>query len=295
MIPYDNKVRLAKFTLEGTQFGAPGKQNYHLVKAGLDLFFSPKTLNNPLSHSVFGYYIAATDLYRVELEEKAKMSSYLQLGYFVEKSRKVNPYSLLVSVEAHSSYQKASLVFNYRQSYNGKNNGLDLKLFAGTMLQNTSGVPFYALAPGGRSGREQYLYDGTFPDRFTRFPETVFSRQVMFSEGGLVSPVNDSLGFSKRLISVSFTSSLPGKAGRLPLKPFVNILLNDHGFNAVHHSPVFFEAGLKAGVWDIIEVYVPLLVSGNIQSINSSFKERIRITLNLDLSKQLRLKTEPLK
>ena len=289
-IPYNTFISLAKFTLEGTQFGAPGSQNYHKVKAGIDLFFRPQELNNPLVHSAFGYYIAATDLYEIELTEKAKMSSYLQLGYRLEKTRLVNPYSMHVTLEAHKSYQKVSMVLNYTYSYRGKDNGLDIRLFAGTMLQNKSGVPFYSLSPGGRSGPEQYLYEGTFPDRFTAFPETFLSRQVLFSEGSLVSPVSESLGYSKRLISVSLTSSLPGKAGLIPVKPFANILLNDHGLDTSHDSPFFFEAGLKAGIWDVFEVYLPLLVSANINSINSSVKERIRITLNLDLSKQVKLK-----
>ena len=289
-IPYNSFIRLAKFTLEGTQFSAPGNQNYHRVKAGINLFFRLLKLNNPLSHSVSGYYISATDLYQIELTEKAKMSSYLQLGYRLEKTRLVNPYNLQIIFEAHKLYQKASMVLNYTYSYRGKDNGLDISLFAGTMLQNTSGVPFYSLAPGGRSGPEQYLYDGTFPDRFTAFPETFLSRQVQFSEGGLVSPVNESLGYSKRLVSVSFTSSLPGKAGIIPVKPFATILLNDHGLDTSHDSPVFFEAGLKAGIWDVFEVFVPLLVSANIKSIDPSVKERIRITLNLDLSKQVKLK-----
>ncbi len=289
-VPYNSIIRLAKFTLEGTQFGAPGNQNYHKIKAGIDLFFRPQKLNEPLSHSVSGYYIAATDLYQIELTENAKMSSYLQLGYRLEKTRLVNPYSLDVTLEAHQSYQKAAMVLNYTHSYRGKDNGLDIRFFAGTMLQNTSVVPFYSLSPGGRSGPEQYLFEGTFPDRFTAYPETFLSRQVLFSEGGLISPVNESLGFSKRLISISFTSSLPGKAGKIPVKPFANILFNDHGLGTSHNSPVFYEAGLKAGIWDVIEVYVPLLVSANIQSINSSVKERIRITLNLDLSKQVKIK-----
>ncbi len=295
IMPYNSIIRMVNFTLEGTQFGAPGDQNYHMIKTGFNLFFNPQHLNNPLKQSVSGYYIAATDLYRIELAEKAKMSSYLQVGYQLEKSRKVNPYSVLLTIEAHKTYQKASVVLNYKYSYTGKNNGLDMKLFAGTMIQNNSGVPFYAFAAGGRSGREQYLYDGTYPDRFTPSGETFLSRQVMFSEGGLVSPVNESLGYSRRLVSASFVSSLPGKAGRIPIKPFINVLLNDHGFDTDHNSPVFFEAGLKAGIWNVFEIYVPLLVSGNIQSVSNSVKERIRITLNLDLSKQIKMKAGSMK
>ena len=68
-----------------------------------------------------------------------------------------------------------------------------MRLFAGTMVRNASSAPFYALAPSGRSGREQYLYQGTYPDRFGVFPASLGSRQMTLSEGGLVTPVNDSL------------------------------------------------------------------------------------------------------
>jgi hypothetical protein len=192
-------------------------------------------------------------------------------------------------LEAGKSFRKTWLEFNYRQSYRGKNNGLDIRLFAGYILQSNPGVPFYGLAAGGREGREQYLYEGTYPDRFTPFPGTFLSRQVTFSEGGLVSQVNDSLGYSKHLVSVSLVSSLPGKASMIPVKPFINVLLNDHGFATGNNSPLFFEAGLKAGIWNAFEIFVPLLVSGNIQSVDGSLKERIRIVLNLDLSKQMKL------
>ena len=47
--PYDNFIRMATITLEGTQFGAPGNQNYHKVKAGLDLYFRTIKTNNPLT------------------------------------------------------------------------------------------------------------------------------------------------------------------------------------------------------------------------------------------------------
>jgi Peptidase family M1 domain len=295
IFPFNSTVRLIKFTIEGTQFGAPADQNYRVAKGSFNLFFSPKFANNPLLQSVSVNYIAATDLYQAELGEIAKMSSYLQGSYLVEKSRLVNPYQLQVMLEANKLYQKVSLIFNYRYSYRGKNNGLDIRFYTGTMLSNTSQVPFYGIAAGGRSGPEQYLYEGTYPDRFTPFPQTFLSRQVMFSEGSLVSPVNQSLGYSKQLVSFSIASSLPGKAGRIPIKPFINLLFNDHGLDTRHDSPVFFEAGLKAGLWNIFEIYVPLLVSANIQSVSNTLKDRIRITLNLDLSNQMKMKVGSVK
>jgi len=275
--PYDRFIRVATISLEGTQFGAPGNQNYHKVKTGLEVCFRTKDMKNPLMHKVYGYYIAASDLHQVELLQKAKMNSYLQFGYQLERTGAINPFSLLTSLESNKSFQKLSTTFNYSYSYIGRSKGLDIRLFSGGMLKNNSLVPFYALSPGGRGGREQYLYQGTYPDRFGVFPATFWSRQMTLSEGGLVSPVNGRLGYSRWLVSLSLTSDLPGRAGWFAVKPFVTFLVNDHDAD-----PFFFEAGLKTGVWNLFEISVPLLVSGNIQSITGSFKDRIRFVFNLD-------------
>ena len=287
--PYENIIRMATITLEGTQFGAPGDQNYHKIKTGIDLYLRPNEMNDPLRHKVSAYYTAASDLFQIELLEKAKMRSYLQFGYLLEKTGYINPYSLLASFEANKSFQKTSVEFNYKYSYSGKNNGLDVRLFAGKMLKTDANIPFYSLAAGGRGGREQYLFQGTNPDRFSVFPSSFWSRQMSLSEGGLVSPVNEKLGYSDWLISMSLTSNLPGKASRIPIKPFANFLLNDHGLNSNFNSPFFFEAGFKAGIWNFFEIYVPLVVSGNINSITGSFKDRIRIVLTLDSFSKVKL------
>jgi hypothetical protein len=110
------------------------------------------------------------------------------------------------------------------------------------------------------------------------------------SEGGLASPVNEALGYSHWLFSLSLTSSLPQKVSWIPVKPFINVLLNDHGAETDYKSPLFFEAGFKAGIWNFFEIYLPLLVSDNIESITGSIKGRIRFVFKLDLLNPLRLK-----
>jgi hypothetical protein len=288
--PYDNFIRLATLSLEATQFGAPGQQNYRKLKTGLEVNFRNKNMANPFNHKGFGNYIAASNLFQIELHEKAKMNSYVQFGYLFEKAAKINPYAVLASFECGKSYQKTSLELNYRLSYLGENNGLDVRFFAGTMLKTDAETPFYSLSTSGRSGREQYLYQGNYPDRFTAFPVSFFSRQMTIAEGGLVSPMNDSLGYSQWLFSLSLTTNLPGKAGRFPIKPFLNLILNDHGITASQNSPIFYEAGLKTGIWGFFEIYVPLLVSKNIDSVSGSFKNRIRFIFSLDSISKLKLR-----
>jgi len=280
--PFNQKVRKVTFSLEGVQYAAPGDQNYHKAKVGLEINFRAKSSINPVMHQVFGYYIAASDLSQINLLEKAKMNSYVQLGYQMERIGAVNPFKLLTAIESGERYRKAAATFHYRYSYFGRNNGLDFRFFAGGMLKDNSEVPFYGFAASGRNGREQYLYQGTYPDRFTPFPSTFWSRQMTLSEGGLVSPVNERLGYSKWLVSVSLTSDLPGQIGWMEVKPFVNLLLNDHDVDNSSTPAIFFEAGLKTGIWNLFEISVPLVVSGNISSITGSFKDRIRFIFNLD-------------
>jgi hypothetical protein len=115
---------------------------------------------------------------------------------------------------------------------------------------------------------------------------------MTLSEGGIVTHINDSLGYSRWLCSLSLTSSLPGKAFRIPIKPFVNLLLNDHGPGTVDKSLLFFEAGLKTGIWDFFEVYFPLFVSDNIDVMTGSFKDRIRFVFRLDIINPFKLKSD---
>jgi hypothetical protein len=292
LTPYDNFIRIASLTLEGAQFGAPGNQNYQKAKIGLDLYFRPNKMNNPVHQKVFGYYIAASDLQQIELLNKAKIRSYLQFGYLLQRTGIIDPFNMLVTFESGKSFQKTSLEFNYKYCYNGKKSGLEMRLFTGIMLKNASTDPFYAFSASGRSGPEQYFYQGIYPDRFSEFPKTLGSRQMTLSEGGLVSHINDSLGYSRWLCSLSLTSNLPGKASRIPVKLFVNLLLNDHGPGTSDKSKLFFEAGLKAGIWDFFEIYFPLLVSDNINAITGSFKDRIRFVLKLDIFNPISLKSE---
>jgi len=287
--PFEKLIRKATFSLEGTQFGAPGNQNYHNLKFGLDVYLRPKEMNQLLTQRFYGKYIAASDLYQIELQQKATMSSYAQFGYQLDKNSIINPFNLLASAESGPSFLKTSVTFNYKISYKGKKKGLDIRLFAGTMLKNNPEVPFYGLATSGRSGREQYLYEGMYPDRFSAFPTSFWSRQMTFTEGGIVSPVNANLGYSRWLVSLSLTSNLPGKINKIPVKPFINLLLNDHGLATGNGSPFFYEAGLKAGLWNFFEIYFPILVSGNIESITGSFKERIRLVFNLNTFSQVKL------
>lgn len=279
---YNSFIRLATLTLEGSQFGTPGNYNYRSTKIGFDINFRFAEMINPIFRKAFAYYIAASDLRQIDLLLEAKVNSYLKLGYQIERTGIINPFNMTLSSESGKSYQKTSLEFSYKYNYYGLKNGLEMRIFTGMMLKNDGESPFYSIAASGRNGSELYFYDGLYPDRFNELTSSFWSRQMTLSEGGLTAPVNDSLGYSRWLCSVSLASTLPGKASKIPVKPFVNLLLNEHWTGQGNKSPFFFEAGFKAGIWDFFEVYFPVIVSGNIESMTGSFKNRIRFIFRLD-------------
>jgi hypothetical protein len=87
------------------------------------------------------------------------------------------------------------------------------------------------------------------------------------------------------------TSSLPGFASKIPVKPFADLLLNDHGPGTINKPAFFYEAGLKVGIWNYFEIYFPFIVSDNIKAITGSFKERIRFVFRLDKLNPVKIKS----
>ncbi len=286
--PNNSFIRLATLNLEGRRFGAPGDQIFQKIKTGLDIHIRPGNPVGSIRQKIFGTFTVASDLFQINQEEKADIDQFFQAGYSLDNSRLINPYSLLTSIEFHREFQKASATLKYRHSYIGDDKGLDIRIFAGKMLKNNSSAPFHGLAPGGRSGREQYLYQELYLDRFREFRENIWSRQLVFDEGGLVSPVNFSAGYSDWLISLSLTSTLPAIPAWFPVRPFGNLLVNEGSAGISDSNPFFYEAGIKAGIWDLFEVYFPFIVSDNISSMHP-YKERIRFTITIDSGTRLNL------
>jgi hypothetical protein len=283
LIPYNNLVRKVKLTLEGEKLGALSDQEYKKIKMGLDLWFRTERIINPVNRRIYGYYTAASDLSDILNIRRVEMKSFAEIGYEFRRSGIVNPFNILLSLKAGKLFQKTSADINYKISYYGKNNGLDIRIFAGTMLKNDLSNPYYAFSTGGRGGRELYLYNGLFPDRFGEFPNTLWSRQMELSEGGIVTPYSDTLGYSRWVCSLTLSSSLPGKTSKIPVRPFVNLALSDPGSESTDRTQLLFEAGLKAGIWDFFEIYIPIVVSENINSATGTFKDRIRFVFKLDI------------
>lgn len=287
VFPYNSFIRKASVSLDGSKFGAPFTGNYKLLRAGLDIYFRNKSFPGQVSHMIYGRFIEASDIRRIMFSAPT-MNYFWQTGYVYESTFPANPHSVEVSFESGrtkpDAYSKASVTFKYTH-YDGNINKLDLRLYAGTMIDRVATNSMFSLSPSARPGDQLYLFQGEFPDRFNT--SSVFWRQVVITEGGLISPVGKTFGYRNWLMSASTSFCLPGVLERVPVRPFINLLLTDPYYT---HSGFFYEAGLKAGIRDILEVYLPFLLSGNGTSY-INFSERIRFVLNLDTFIRFRVGT----
>ncbi len=288
-IPYSKILREGTVNFEGTRFGAPGNQKFFMLKTGIDLIFGSNDTLRSLQHELLSDYIAASDLMQIVSGKNATSKNYVHLGYKMTKSSVINPFSVKIMLEYNPAFQKLYSEIKYRLSYRGKQKGLNFRLFAGTMFKEDVNRPYYSLAAAGRNGVDDYLFRGTFPDRFNHSSSDIWPRQMLPTEGGLISPVNMQLGYSKKLLSLTITSDLPGLKYEFPIKPFATVLLNDHGYQS--SDPEFFaEAGIKTGIWNLFEFYIPLLVTNNIKTDTGSVRERIRFVFSLDTISKIGLK-----
>lgn len=286
-VPYHTLFRKMTIFTDGSIFGAPGKNKYHLFRFGVDLNIRNNNMNYSPDHLLFGRYINASDI-KYLLTEDSQNRNFWQAGYTVSRQTTLDPFSLTTMMESGNEFLKGTIDFRFRYSYAGDENGLDVRLFAGYMFNENSLYPLYSLAPSGRSGRELYLFQGEFPDRYSDFLSGFWSRQMLTNEGGIITPVNKASGYSKWLISTSITGNLPGRAAKIPIRPFLNVLYN--GNRDLITESLFFEAGFSAGLRDIFEFHIPLLVSGNIREIQNSVRDRIRFVFNLEPLYNFRLR-----
>jgi hypothetical protein len=143
-------------------------------------------------------------------------------------------------------------------------------------------VHFTPLPPAAGAGVNSIFTREHTRTGLVHFPKRSFRGKWIYPKGDWFHLSARGLGYSDWLFSLSLSSSLPGRAGWIPVRPFTTLLLSELSPVANPGSFVFYEAGFKAGIWGLFEIYFPLLVSENIGSIHGSMKERIRFVLTLN-------------
>ncbi|MBI4930039.1 MAG: M1 family metallopeptidase [Bacteroidetes bacterium] len=180
--------------------------------------------------------------------------------YTIDNSRKINPYSVALDVQQGEGFVKNSVTANYKVTFKKKKKGLDIRFFGGEFIDksiNGNGDYRFRMSGFSPKGIEEhdYMYDNVFLGR--RENTGFLSQQFSESDGAIKTYTAYGQTYDW-IAALNLKCSLPGK---IPFKLFAD-------FASVANQPqIFYDAGIYISlVPNIIDVYIPLLMSKDIKS-----------------------------
>ncbi len=225
-----------------------------------------------------------------------------KLNYTFKNKQVLKPFSISTNVEhgrltnsnilaANSSeHLSASVELKWRFNYNLDLKGMDIRLFAGHLINEPESSRFSWTLDGG-TGFNDYRYDKIYLGRNEARYSNLLSQQINGQHGGFKVPVN----FTSNTI---FAANLEVEApvSWLPISLFADVAAapyqNKLSGSTQSATDFYFDFGLALTVpikleipFKFIKIYVPLVYSKNIQNElkynDVKFIETIRFTLEI--------------
>lgn len=297
-------------------------------------FNTPATSNATATLSLRNHFIWSQDGDYVYDAVAQKVDYYItskrsiqDATYKYEKAGKYNPMS--VTIQAQSSldakdafgesnaFARASAEFKYRVTYKKNGDGLDIRLFAGSMLfdanaQRLKNKGLYgSFSPFGYSVSSNGYNDIAFDQYFfgRNDAEGIWSQQTGVGMGGFKLPTANTQSFGGNTTGVvaalNLRAALPFK---LPIKPYLDVayaqaslpILLDQNPNSPRKGlpiidkdakidndadQLFYQGGVQLSIFDIFSVNFPLLNSTQLEQFYNSrttgYFQRVTFTVDL--------------
>ncbi len=181
------------------------------------------------------------------------------LTYRIANTRKINPYSVAFNMQQGKHLIKTSVTADLSLTLKKKDKSIDFRFFGGKMIDSTGDGNHYLYASGVH-GAHDYMYDHVFLGRSET--DGFLSHQFAETEGNM--KVYTPLGRSHEwLASLNIKCPMPGK---IPFKLFADVCFIPDTI-ALNES-VLWDAGIYIPlVKNMIEVYIPVLVSRDIKDV----------------------------
>lgn len=238
---------------------------HYFVTQGVDLYFRDIPTQQIHNISKIEYQIS-----RVKLE--------------FDKKHKIQPLRLLFDFQFNKDMTKTSVEYNYAY-YFKKKSSFECRVFAGQIFDNSRFLAPYSFRADGMGtsflGSNDYLFEHTFVGRSEQ--SGLWKHQMYLHEGGFKMPTP--LGVADWMIAFNASVAIPNVS---ILRVFADIATYDGVKSQLQNDEIFiYEAGLQFRiVKDVFEVYVPLLISNDLNRVNElnnkKYTDRIRFVLNLE-------------
>ncbi|HRO43713.1 MAG TPA: M1 family metallopeptidase [Flavipsychrobacter sp.] len=262
---------------------------YFKMAPSLNFIFKEPTKTSPVARSLAlkGYVISEEDfdfnldvrdsLYKPSIGQQENY--YGLLRYTHTNNRTFNPFNYAIEAHGGEDFIKLSVEGNLKINYHAKNKALHLRVFGGKYFgfNDAFSSSRYHLN-STFTGVNDYLYDDTYMGRSER--EGFGIRQISMREGGLKIPTPlyaSPLGRSDNwLAALNLKTDLPLK--KLPIRLFVDVAtFADAGKLNPSGSKILFDAGFEIYIFDVVNIYVPLVMSKDFSDYRKSISGKTGI------------------
>ncbi|MDD2412797.1 MAG: M1 family metallopeptidase [Bacteroidales bacterium] len=302
--PHNTSVASIKIGAEARRYNylfVGEKREYSRISPKIEINFKDIVSRNIQTRMEIRHYFVNQGVYLIYPIGNGQRTTIDQVNYQLtrihldfNKKHKVRPRKLAFDLQFSNDLYKASLEYNYTYFY-AKKSTFEYRIFGGQIFNyNPYNTPNYQFRADGLStsyvGSNDYLFDHTFIGR----SETsgLWAHQMYIHEGGF--KMSTPLGVSNWIIALNASIAIP----KVPIiRIFADIATYDKAKSQLNNEGVFiYEAGFQLRfVKDIFEVYVPLLISKDLQRVsdlnNRKFQDRIRFVLNLEALNPYKYKT----
>ncbi len=269
---------------------------YYKIAPSLNFIFREAVFTSPVKRmlTIKGYLIGEEkfnfnldvrdSLYKPVLGA-ADQNVYGLIRYTHANNRVFNPFSYSIEAHGGAQFAKINAEGNLKINYHVKDKGLHLRVFGGKYFgfgDNASGR-YYLNSTF--TGVNDYLYDDTYLGRSER--EGFGIRQISMREGGLKIPTPlyaAPLGRSDNwLAALNIKTDLPLK--KLPVRLFADVAtFADAGKLTPSGSKVLFNAGIEIYLLDIVNIYIPVVMSKDYNDYRKSISGRTGVLDNISFS-----------
>ena len=194
--------------------------------------------------------------------------SVFNAQYFNTKTELIEHLNFTADLQLSSKFGKTAIQLEYRRLFNN-NRTINLRLFAGNFLYNTTNSDFYSF---GLDRASDYLFDHNYYGRSEE--KGVFSQQFILAEGAFKSKLDTPFA-NQWMITTN--------AG-FNIWNWVEVY-GDLGFvkNTSRNAKFVYDSGIRLNlVPDYFEFYFPVYSNNGWEIADKNYQEKIRFIVTLD-------------
>jgi len=266
-------IRSLSFSVSGLQFAYDEKTDFNKWKVEAKIIFRNNDFKFFPKHTAWVNFSQFTSLYD---PANITNTNLFNLNYQFQNPDKVNLTKVSYNVKANGDFGRTSIEIIYNLKPQFFKTPLTLRLFSGYLFNSSSKNLVNSFILGGRNGLSDIEYEGLFPGRFDA--DGMWAHQFMPVEGGFAVPYY--MISNKFIISAGFEFKPLSKSFFKLLKIYGNAAWLEAETPVISANRILYEAGVKVGQTDFLEVYFPVLYNKK-DLLTTDYKELIRFNLNL--------------